>query len=444
MSTLEAVRSALLQGAGAHIDSRAIGRGEVFFALPGRTHHGGEFAAAAWQRGASWVVLPEGYPPPPEVPHDRIAYHPDPLSFLQEVAAAYRQRFTLPVLAIGGSNGKTTTKALIGHLLSSRYAVLVSPKSWNNHLGIPLTLLRLQPNHTLAVLELGDNHPGEIAALCQLARPTQGLLTNIGADHLEGYGDLTTNGATKWELVEYLEAQGGTRLFLNGEDAFFQQKVVRGNLEVCYFGQHPASCAWGRWRALDWTRSELEGEVEGEGFRLEVPLWGSFNRLNVLAALAVGKAFGLSLQDMTERLKTFSPEAYRSQVLRKGGRVIILDAYNANPSSLAASLQALWETLPPSQKAALILGQMEELGAWAVKAHQEVLESLSLHKAQIRGVVLIGPLWELALERLGGIPYCWYGRVEEVRAGPPPWLEEAEVWYLKGSRAQAVERILEG
>ncbi|MCS7162092.1 MAG: UDP-N-acetylmuramoyl-tripeptide--D-alanyl-D-alanine ligase [Bacteroidia bacterium] len=443
MSALEAVRSALLQGTGAHIDSRAIGPGEVFFALPGRTHHGGEFAAAAWQRGAAWVVLPEGYPPPADVPPDRIAYHPDPLSFLQEVAAAYRQRFTLPLLAIGGSNGKTTTKALIGHLLSSRYAVLVSPRSWNNHLGVPLTLLRLRPTHAIAVVELGDNHPGEIAALCQLARPTQGLLTNIGADHLEGYGDLATNSATKWELVEYLETQGGTRLFLNGEEEFFQQRAVKSSLEVRYFGDHPASCAWGQWRTLDWEWAELEGEIEGEGFRLAVPLWGSFNRLNVLAALAVGKAFGLSLREMAERLKTFSPEAYRSQILRKGGRILILDAYNANPSSLAASLQALWETVRFPQKVALILGQMEELGAWALEAHQKALESLSPYRRQIRGVVLIGPLWEPALERLGGITYRWYSRVEEARAAPPPWLEEAEVWYLKGSRAQAVEKILE-
>ncbi len=202
------------------------------------------------------------------------------------------------MIAIGGSNGKTTTKALLGHLLSSKAPTLTSPRSWNNAIGLPLTLLRLRPPHAYAVLEIGDNHPGEVQALCEIAQPTHGLITNIGEDHLEGYGSLEKNFATKWELALYLATHGGQRLYLNGEDPRFQAAYHQlKRPEVRYFGGPegalPGSLRSGRWHQESWHQARLELFVHGEARIVRLPLWGSYNRLNVLAALTVAQDLGL-------------------------------------------------------------------------------------------------------------------------------------------------------
>ncbi|MEN3040757.1 MAG: UDP-N-acetylmuramoyl-tripeptide--D-alanyl-D-alanine ligase [Bacteroidia bacterium] len=437
---IEKVKQLLLAGVGASVDTRTLRPGEVFFALPGKNQHGGYYAEEALSKGAAMIVLPEGFPT--KLPSDKVAFHPEPLRLLAETAHAHRQQFSLPLIAIGGSNGKTTTKALLGHILSHYGPTLVSPRSWNNHIGLPLTLLRLRPEHKFAVVEIGDNHPGEVRALCEIARPTIGLITNVGADHLEGYGDLSTNLATKWELVEVLSLTPKAVFFMNGEDELLTRQPIPPSLQVYEYGNTAQSIARGIWRALDWERSLIRGEVWGEAFEIEIPLWGSYNRLNVLSALAVGRMIGISLSDMSTALQTFRPEAYRSQVLRRDKQILIVDAYNANPSSLSASLEALWESLPPGERAALILGQMEELGAYTASAHQQILQSLRKRESSLSGILLIGPYWKSGLTTAIHTPIEWVERIETL-SHLPTWISEAKVVYMKGSRNQRLEELIE-
>ncbi|MCS6894681.1 MAG: UDP-N-acetylmuramoyl-tripeptide--D-alanyl-D-alanine ligase [Bacteroidia bacterium] len=439
MSTAK-VRELLLSGVGASVDTRTLQPGEVFFALPGKNTHGAAYASEALSKGAAMVVLPQELSV--ELPPEKVAFHPDPLKLLSEIAHAYRQRFSLPIIAIGGSNGKTTTKALLGHILSHHARALVSPRSWNNHIGLPLTLLRLKPEHKFAVVEIGDNHPGEVRTLCAIAKPTVGLITNVGTDHLEGYGDLVTNLATKWELVECLSLTPEAIFFLNAEDELLKKQPLPSTLQTYEYGNTPKSIARGAWYRKDWEKSVIRGEVFGETFEAEIPLWGSYNRLNVLSALGIGRTLGISLSEMVAALRTFRPEAYRSQVLRRKHQVLILDAYNANPSSLSASLVALWESLSPGEKVALILGQMEELGAYTASAHRQVLLSLQEHADHILGALLVGPHWQPELSAGGHIPMEWANNLESLQK-LPPWIEKADVVYVKGSRTQRLERLVE-
>lgn len=439
--TIDALRDYLFEGKGASVDTRSLVPGEVFFALPGQRTHGAAFAEEALQKGAAFVVLPEGYPLP-SLPKDKVIYHPDPLRLLGELAAQYRKRFDIPVIAVGGSNGKTTTKALLGHILATEAPTLVSPRSWNNAIGLPLTLLRLSPAHRYAVVEIGDNHPGEVRALCQIARPTLGILTNIGADHLEGYQTLERNLATKWELIEFLAEQPNGIAFLNAEDPYLSRMIVPPNLQVWWYGDGPHSIASAVWKPLSWQKAQVQGMVFGEPFSAEVPLWGSYNLLNVLAAVAVARFFGTSLEKIRQALLTFQPEAYRSQVIQRSGKTVIVDAYNANPTSLEASLKALWESILPSQKVALILGQMEELGTHTKSAHREVLHRLFPYKERIAGVLLIGPYWEQLQDIPLPFPSIKVKSISELHELPTP-LNTAEVIYLKGSRSQQLEKALE-
>lgn len=449
MTDREAVRQALLRDfCGASVDTRLIQPGEVFFALEGPSRHGAEFAEEAYRKGASYVVLPEGWPAPAAVPSHQVVFHPDPLRWLGELASEHRRRFDAPVIAIGGSNGKTTTKTLLGHLLGHRAPTLTSPRSWNNAIGLPLTLLKLRPHHAYAVLEIGDNHPGEVQALCEIAHPTHGLITNVGEDHLEGYGSIEANFATKWELARYLAAHDGQRLYLNGEDPRFRaayQELKRP--EVRYFGgpeggSPPGSLQSGRWHQESWHQARLDLFVEGKARTLRLPLWGSYNRLNVLAALTVAQDLGLAWDTLEAALATCRPEALRSQVLERGRQTVILDAYNANPSSLLASLESLWETNPTS--VVLVLGQMEELGEKAPEKHRQVWEKGVLPQAsRIAGALLIGALWQHALESPPPFPVWTFHHTEEVDHAALAWLGQASLLYLKGSRRQAVEKLLD-
>jgi UDP-N-acetylmuramoyl-tripeptide--D-alanyl-D-alanine ligase len=440
--TREALRELLLAGAGASIDTRTLQPGEVFFGLPGSHAHGATFALLALKKGAAAVVVPPAYaidlPPEKTFPHD------EPLTLLQEEAAHYRQRFPhLHIIAIGGSNGKTTTRALLSHILSAYAPTLATPKSWNNSLGLPLTLLRIQPHHRYAVLEIGDNHPGEVAFLANLVRPTWGLLTNVGLDHLEGYGSYEANLHTKWELAQALERLSpAPRLFLNHEDEGLRQLAATTPIPVTFFGE--GGEVSGTWHPLGWHRAEIHGQAYNEPFRIEVPLWGRFNRLNVLSAIAVARALKVPWPLIAKTLSTFTPEWGRSQVIEKNGQRIVFEAYNANPSSLRASLESLWEMLRPGETVGLILGQMEELGAFAPEAHRQILSYLRQHQRSLAGAALIGPLWKDFLKSTPEAPFAHYASVEAFLSAKPTWVQEAPILYLKGSRQAALEQVLTG
>ncbi len=438
--TREEVHALLAAGAGASVDTRSLQAGEVFFGLAGTQAHGAVFARTALELGAAAVVIPRAYAS--NLPPEKVYLHDEPLRVLQEEAALHRLRFPdLHLIAIGGSNGKTTTRALLSHLLAHHAPTLATPKSWNNAIGIPLTLLRIRPQHRYAVLEVGDNHPGEVAFLAGLMRPTWGLLTNVGMDHLEGYGSYQANLHTKWELAEALQRLShAPLLFLNAEDEGLKSLSPTLQIPVTFFGS--GGEVSGEWYPLSWHQAEVRGLAYGEAFRVRVPLWGRFNRLNVLAAIAVARALSVPWSVITEALATFTPEWGRSQVLERPLQRVVFDAYNANPSSLRASLESLWEMLAPSEKAGLLLGQMEELGSYAHPAHREVLNYLSENQTHLIGAALIGPLWQVNPVQEQSGPFLYYDSVEKLLASPPPWMNRVPILYLKGSRRLALERLL--
>lgn len=438
--TREALSALLAGGAGASVDTRSLRPGEVFFGLAGTRTHGATFARIALEKGASAVVIPPEYAS--DLPPEKVLCHEDPLRLLQEEAACHRQRFPqLHLIAIGGSNGKTTTRSLLSHILSRYAPTLATPKSWNNAIGIPLTLLRLRPGHRYALIEIGDNHPGEVAFLARLVRPTWGLITNVGLDHLEGYGSYEANLHAKWELAGMLERLSpAPRLFLNAEDPVLKKLSLQTAVPVTLFGDEGE--VTGDWNPLSWHRAEVRGTAYGEPFRVELPLWGRFNRLNVLAAIAVARALEVPWAIISEACATFTTEWGRSQVFERKGRRIVFDAYNANPSSLRASLESLREMLMPGERVGLILGQMEELGAHAGRAHYEILNYLLENQDWIAGVALIGPLWRQVDSVSVEVPIVCYDSVEAFLAALPGWVGEVPVLYLKGSRRVALEGIL--
>ncbi len=435
--TREALQAVLASGAGASLDSRTVAPGEVFFGVPGTHQHGGAYARQALDRGAAAVVVPPAFAQ--GLPALQVFVHPDPVSLLQEEAFLHRQRFpALHVIAVGGSNGKTTTRALLSQIFSRVAPTLFTPKSWNNHLGIPLTLLRIQPEHSYAIIEIGDNRPGEVAFLTRLVRPTWGVITNVGSDHLEGYGSYEANLWTKWELVEALaELTPEPVLFLNSEDGGLQRMPVPANLRLISFGSGGA--VWGHWTTQGWDSSVLSGEAYGEPFSLPVQLWGSYNRLNVLAAIAVARHAGITWEVIKETLGAFSPETGRSQIVKRGAQVIVFEGYNANPSSMMASLAALWETVR-GKRVGFVLGQMEELGQYAKEAHAAIVGHLLARQGQIEGVALVGPHFaDIALPT----GWSWFGSVQDLLHHWPTCLETAPVLYLKGSRKAQLERVVE-
>lgn len=435
--TLEALQTLLATGSGASIDSRTVAAGEVFFGVPGLRQHGGVYAKEALRKGAAAVVVPPAFAR--GLPRSQTLVHPDPVALLQAEAARHRQRFPkLHVIAIGGSNGKTTTRALLSQIFSRIAPTLFTPKSWNNHLGIPLTLLKIKSTHRYAIIEIGDNHPGEVAFLAKLVRPTWGILTNVGADHLEGYGSYEANLQAKWALAEVLaEVSPAPVLFINHEDEGLGRMPLPQAVQAVRFGK--GGVVWGDWQSRDWQMSLLSGQAYGEPFLLEIKLWGAYNRLNVLAAIAVARKAGIGWETLAEALRAFSPEAGRSQVLRRERQVIVFDGYNANPSSMMASLAALWETVK-GQKVGLVLGQMEELGPYTEGAHAELINNLLARQAQILGAALVGPHFApFALPKA----WCWFESIQDLMQSWPDWLETVPVLYLKGSRKAQLERVVE-
>ncbi len=438
--TREGLRALLAAGAGASVDTRTLQAGEVFFGLPGHQAHGAAFASSGLQKGAAAVVVPPDFAD--DLPPEKTFPHEDPLALLQEEAHLHRQRFPdVLVIAIGGSNGKTTTRALLSHILAQAAPTLFTPKSWNNAIGLPLTLLRLRPEYRYAVVEIGDNHPGEVTALAQLVRPTWALLTNVGLDHLEGYGTYEANLRTKWELIEALSTYSPQpKAFLNREDTGLYALSESANCEVVFFGKGGA--VTGEWVPHTWAASTVHGWTYGEPFSVRVPLWGRFNRLNVLAAIAVARHIGLSWETIQNALESFSPEWGRSQIFQRSHQTIIFDAYNANPSSFQASLESLWEMLQPSEKVGLILGQMEELGSYAQTAHTAILTCLEAHRDKIAGLALIGPLFRPSAMSIT-LEAAFYDEVETLLQRPPSWLSTVPLLYLKGSRRVGLEKILD-
>ncbi|MGI4759736.1 MAG: UDP-N-acetylmuramoyl-tripeptide--D-alanyl-D-alanine ligase [Janthinobacterium lividum] len=413
-------------------DSRQPQPGTLFFALNGPSFRGADFAGGALAQGARHAVVDDET----LAAHDPVhyTYVPDPLAALQALAHEHRRRFRGPVLAVTGSNGKTTTKELLTVVLAQKYNVLATIGNLNNHIGVPLTLLRLRPQeHEIALIEMGANHQGEIVEYCQWAEPTHGLITNIGKAHLEGFGGEAGIAKGKGELFEYLAAHGGTA-FVNTLDAKLPALASHVAERRSYPGPadtYPAS--------LLAARPALHLRL-GDGTEVAAQLTGEYNFPNMAAAAAVGAYFGVPAAQVAAALAGYNPQNNRSQLVRTAhGNDLILDAYNANPSSMAAALRSFAQRpVAAGQGRLAILGDMFELGESAESEHRALGELLA--EVGLDNVLLIGPLMQAAAHAQPAAQHFADKTAAAVwLAGHPA---AGQLVLLKGSRGMRLETLL--
>ncbi len=413
-------------------DSRQPQPGTLFFALNGPSFRGADFAPAALAKGARHAVVDDEALATRDPTH--YTYAPDPLAVLQALAQEHRAHFTGPVLAVTGSNGKTTTKELLTVVLSQVYNVLATSGNLNNHIGVPLTLLRLRlEEHNFAIIEMGANHRGEIASYCAWAAPTHGLITNIGKAHLEGFGGEEGIAKGKGELFDYLTQHGGVA-FVNTFDAKLPGLAAAVPQRATYPGPtdtYPAT--------LLGADPALHLRLGTAGPEVAAQLTGSYNFPNMAAAAAVGAYFNVPAERIAAALAGYDPQNNRSQLVRTArGNDLILDAYNANPSSMAAALQSFAQRpVVAGQGRVAVLGDMFELGASAEAEHRAVGELLATLKLQ--NVLLVGPLMQAAAAA--------YPLAQHVptKAAAAEWLAQqpaGQLVLLKGSRGMGLETLV--
>lgn len=339
---IEFLYSRFLLSDGVSIDTHTLEQGNLFFAISGPNFNANKFAMQALEQGASYAVVDdEEY-----VTDERIILTNDSLVALQELAKFHRSRFNRPVIGITGSNGKTTTKELIAGVLEKKYIVHATKGNYNNHIGVPLTLLHIHPQVEIAIIEMGANHVGEIAGLCEIARPTHGLITNIGHAHTEGFGGFEGVIRGKSELFDFLRKNEGIPL-INMNDRVLSNMAKRFTDPVCFPEEN-----------VKLISASPKLTVEIDQVESKTDLIGAYNFDNIAAAIALGHIFEVPDRSIREAIASYTPENARSQVIEKDSLTIVLDAYNANPDSMTAALQSL---AAMSGRKVAILGDMNEL-----------------------------------------------------------------------------------
>ena len=363
-------------------DSREITPGCIFFAFKGERYDGNAFAPKALEQGAALcVVSDEAY-----MRDDRYIVVPDVLKTLQELAREHRRHLTIPVIGITGTNGKTTTKELVNAVLSRRYRTSATVGNFNNHLGVPLTLLAIPADTEIAIVEMGANHPGEIAQLCSLADPDYGLITNVGRAHLEGFGSFEGVVKTKTELYRHLAAKGGM-VFLNADNEILSGQWPAANRTMAY-GRGTDADVRGTYIGSD-PYLHFYFERGDNVYNVRTGLLGEYNFDNCMAAVAVGVHFGVEPFDIKQAIEEYRPSNRRSQFKQTARNSLYLDCYNANPSSMAAAISSF--SAMEGRKCAII-GGMHELGAEEKSEHSRLVEQLAA--CALEQVLLVGSEFE--------------------------------------------------
>lgn len=383
-------------------DSRHCPEGSMFLALKGETFNGNTFAAQSLAQGCRYAVVDEPQYASPENP--RIILVDNCLETLQKLANYHRRRLGTRMIGVTGTNGKTTTKELIATVLGEKFKVLYTQGNFNNHIGVPLTLLRLKPEHEMAVIEMGANHPGEIKTLVHIAEPDYGIITNVGKAHLQGFGSFEGVIRTKGELYDFLREKGNATIFIQNENPYLN-KIATG-LTCVRYGQTPGLDVTGKVVAcspflhFSWT-------AEGVSHEVQTHLIGAYNLDNALAAIAIGRYFGVEDTQICHALSSYVPQNNRSQLVHTASNTLIVDAYNANPTSMMAALEN-FRQMEAAHKVA-ILGDMKELGEGSHEEHQKVVDFLK--ECGFERVMLVGP-------EFGGTssPFEHYKDVKEVEA----------------------------
>lgn len=371
---------------GVTTDSRNCPKGSLFIALKGDTFNGNAFASKALEAGSAYAVVDEAaYAPAGDIHYILVD---NCLHTLHQLANYHRRQLGTRIIGITGTNGKTTTKELISAVLSQKYNILYTLGNLNNPIGVPLTLLRLKAEHELGVVEMGASHPGDIKELVEIAEPDYGIITNVGKAHLEGFGSFEGVVRTKGELYDYLRRQSNSTIFLHQDNphlteiAWGLNPITYGEADNLYVNGHVTGNS--PYLAFEWKAGK-----EGERHEVHTQLIGEYNFPNALAAITIGRFFGVEPEKIDKALNEYEPHNNRSQLKKTTDNTLIIDAYNANPTSMLASISN-FHNMQASQKM-LILGDMRELGKDSPKEHQKIVDYLE--ECGFKDVALVGELF---------------------------------------------------
>jgi len=413
-----------LQHPSVQTDTRKLKSGDVFFALKGENFNGNKFVKQALENGASYAVIDEKEF---EIQGKTLLVN-DVLSALQDLAKYHREQFNIPIIAITGSNGKTTTKELIHAVLTSTYKTYTTEGNLNNHIGIPLTILKIKLDAEMAVIEMGANHQKEIESYCQYAMPTHGLITNCGKAHLEGFGGEEGVRKGKGELFDYLRKNNGIAFIM--QDYPYLNEMSKGISEIISYGTANATIAGKILASEPFLKIQI---TKGPINEIQTHLVGSYNFPNVMAAAVIGNYFNISADKIKKAIENYIPSNSRSQLLEVGSNKIILDAYNANPSSMKLAIENI-ASINTAHKV-LLLGAMAELGAESLAEHKAIVELINTK--QWDNVVLVGGDF-LKFKH----PYISFNNAEEAKEWYHQQNFEHTTLLIKGSRSMQMEKIL--
>ena len=424
-------------------DSRDCPKDSIFLALKGESFDGNKFAASAIEKGCAYAIIDE----PEYKQDDRFILVDNCLQTFKDLAREHRRQFDIPVIGITGTNGKTTTKELIATVLQQKYNVLYTQGNFNNDVGVPKTLFRLTKEHEIAVIEMGASHPGDIKTLVETAEPTCGLITNVGKAHLQGFGSFEGVIKTKCELYDFLRSRKDSLIFINADNEHLIDQI--GEEEEIWLSPYSTdpekqySCISGEIIACDpflkfrWREPLMVLEEEGRStkwHKVQTQLIGSYNIDNLLAAIAVGINFGVERKKICEALENYAPSNNRSQMTVTAKNHLVVDAYNANPSSMQAALENF--SLMQADHKMAILGQMGELGADSDKEHRQLVSYLE--------ATGFDEIW-LVGDNFRNIPCSFrkFHDVEEVKAAIQEHCPEGFYILIKGSNSNKLFQLPE-
>lgn len=428
MEDILKIYSVISNGGKVVIDSRLVQPGDVFFALKGEAVDGNLFASDALAKGAALAVIDD----PSQMIGGRTVVVSDSLKCLQQVAKHHRRVLGIPVLAITGSNGKTTTKELLSAVLSKKFYVTYTKGNLNNHIGVPLTILSFDSSTEFGVVEMGANHKHEIGLLAEIAEPNFGIITNIGKAHLEGFGSVEGIMEGKGELYDFLNQHGGVAFYCADSHSLVSMVGTRSTMKTLAYSKSSLQAALLKPTAVS---PYLRVDVDGIGI-VSTHLFGGYNLENILAAIAVGRYFGIVDEQIREAIEGYVPGNNRSQIANTERNVVLLDCYNANPSSMRSALMSVSE-IDHSSKVA-ILGDMFELGNYSLDEHREVVELVQ--KCGFQNIILVGPMFALASESLSLPKFNSYRELAKHLTENP--VSNSFV-LVKGSRGMQLEKIFD-
>jgi UDP-N-acetylmuramoyl-tripeptide--D-alanyl-D-alanine ligase len=404
-------------------DTRKLKPGMMYFALKGPNFDGNKFAQQALDAGAAYAVIDDAAYRVDE----RCIVVPDVLACLQALALHHRQQFDIPFIAITGSNGKTTTKELVTAVLRAQYVTYATEGNLNNHIGVPLTLLRIGKDAQMAVIEMGANHQQEIASYCAYALPTHGIITNAGKAHIEGFGGVEGVRKGKGELYDFIRAHQGV-IFRNA-DLDYLEPMAAGITQQITYGTSPTAQYSGQS-----TLNGLKLDVQVQDTAIHSQLVGDYNFPNIMLAVAVGLHFGIDLQKIKAAIEDYAPDNSRSQLLQQGSNAVILDAYNANPTSMRAAIQNFAQAAGTHKL--LWLGAMKEMGKDEAKEHEEL--AAWARSGNWDQILLVGHEFEPF--SAGSLWFEDSAKAAAYIAGNKP---ENALILIKGSRGSKMELLLE-